>query len=127
MDIVHFFGISLTIPSLLSHVLVYWRTLPVRLTRSTLIHTSKMDFRVDEGLLGIHQIESDSTLAIHCITKGGGPWSIQATLYHIRHLITFDRDTISHIYRESNQVTDLLASKSWERRYYFEYSAQELP
>ncbi|KAL2497047.1 Uncharacterized protein Adt_22597 [Abeliophyllum distichum] len=28
-------------------------------------------------------IESDSTLAIHCIIRGGGPWSIQATLSHI--------------------------------------------
>ncbi|KAL2518747.1 Retrotransposon [Abeliophyllum distichum] len=56
-------------------------------------------------------IESDSTLVIHCIPRGGGPWSIQATLHHIRHHLTFDRDTISHIYREGNQVADLLASE----------------
>ncbi|KAL2492075.1 Uncharacterized protein Adt_27703 [Abeliophyllum distichum] len=36
-------------------------------------------------------IESNSTLAIHCITRGGGLWSIQATLRHIGHLLTFDR------------------------------------
>ncbi|KAL2492109.1 Uncharacterized protein Adt_27737 [Abeliophyllum distichum] len=60
-------------------------------------------------------IESNSTLAIHCITRGGGPWSIQATLRHIRHLLTFDRYTISHIYREENQVADLLASEGWDR------------
>ncbi|KAL2465179.1 hypothetical protein Adt_41030 [Abeliophyllum distichum] len=67
------------------------------LTRSTLMDASKMDLRVDEGLLEIHQrlvlsdlwIESDSALAIHCITRGGGPWSIHATLRHIRHLLTF--------------------------------------
>ncbi|KAL2512503.1 Uncharacterized protein Adt_18103 [Abeliophyllum distichum] len=47
-------------------------------------------------------IESNSTLAIHCITKGGRPWSIQATLSYIKYLLTFDRDTISHIYREGN-------------------------
>ncbi|KAL2533869.1 RNase H family protein [Abeliophyllum distichum] len=47
-------------------------------------------------------IESDSTLAIHCITRGGEPWSIQATLRHIRHLLAFDHDIISHIYREDN-------------------------
>ncbi|KAL2493162.1 Uncharacterized protein Adt_28790 [Abeliophyllum distichum] len=40
--------------------------------------------------------------------RDGGPWSIQATLCHIRHLFAFDRDTISHIYREGNQVVDLL-------------------
>ncbi|KAL2506934.1 Uncharacterized protein Adt_22555 [Abeliophyllum distichum] len=72
-------------------------------------------------------IESDYTLAIHCITRGGGPWSIQVTLCRIRHLLTFDRDTISHIYREGNQVADLFASEGWDRRCYFEYSAQDLP
>ncbi|KAL2464857.1 Ribonuclease H domain [Abeliophyllum distichum] len=30
--------------------------------------------------LSVLWVESDSTLAIHCITKGGGPWHIQATL-----------------------------------------------
>ncbi|KAL2526397.1 Uncharacterized protein Adt_11451 [Abeliophyllum distichum] len=72
-------------------------------------------------------IEADSTLAIHCITKGGGPWSIQATLRHIRHLLASDCDTISHIYREGKQVADLLVSEGWDRRCYFEYSAQDLP
>ncbi|KAL2503882.1 Uncharacterized protein Adt_19503 [Abeliophyllum distichum] len=101
------------------------------LTRSTLMDASKMDLRVEEGLLEIHQrivlsdlwIEADSTLAIHCITRGGGPWSIQAILRHIRHLLTFDHDTISHIYREGNQVADLLALEGWDRRCYFEYNA----
>ncbi|KAL2471141.1 Retrovirus-related Pol polyprotein from transposon TNT 1-94 [Abeliophyllum distichum] len=51
-------------------------------------------------------IESDSTMAIYYITKGGGPWSILATLLHIRLLLAFDRDTISYIYRKSNKVTD---------------------
>ncbi|KAL2512747.1 Uncharacterized protein Adt_18347 [Abeliophyllum distichum] len=72
-------------------------------------------------------IESDSTLAIHCITRGGLPWYIQATLCHIKHLLTFDRGTISHIYREGNQVADLLTSEGWDRRCYFEYSTQDLP
>ncbi|KAL2481154.1 Uncharacterized protein Adt_34120 [Abeliophyllum distichum] len=72
-------------------------------------------------------IESDSTLAIHCITRGGGHWSIQVTLRHIRHLLTFDRDTISHIYREGNKVADLLASEGWDHRCYFTYSTQDLP
>ncbi|KAL2505651.1 Ribonuclease H protein [Abeliophyllum distichum] len=56
-------------------------------------------------------IESDFTLVIHCITRNGGPWSIQATLRDIRHLFAFDCDTISHTYREGNQVADLLASE----------------
>ncbi|KAL2527535.1 Uncharacterized protein Adt_12589 [Abeliophyllum distichum] len=41
-------------------------------------------------------IESYCTLAIYCITRGGGPWSIQDTLHHIRHLLAFDHDSISH-------------------------------
>ncbi|XP_022853772.1 uncharacterized protein LOC111375202 [Olea europaea var. sylvestris] len=47
-------------------------------------------------------IEVDSTLAIHCITKGGGPWTIQGILRRIRDFICFDRDTVSQIYREGN-------------------------
>ncbi|KAL2525897.1 Uncharacterized protein Adt_10951 [Abeliophyllum distichum] len=77
--------------------------------------------------LSVLWVESDSTLAIHCITKGGGPWNIQATLRHIRHLLALDRDTITHIFREGNQVADLLASEGWDRRYYYEYSSQDLP
>ncbi|KAL2470317.1 Heat shock 70 kDa protein 17-like [Abeliophyllum distichum] len=76
--------------------------------------------------LSVLWVESDSTLAIHCITKGGGPWHIQATIRHIRHLLTLDRDTITHIYREGNQVADLLASEGWDRRCYHEYSSQDL-
>ncbi|KAL2516624.1 Uncharacterized protein Adt_12871 [Abeliophyllum distichum] len=83
---------------------------------------------VEEGLSEILLwVESDSTLAIHCITKGGGPWHIQATLRHIRHLLAPDRDTITHIFREGNQVADLLASESWDRRCYYEYSSPDLP
>ncbi|KAL2491819.1 Uncharacterized protein Adt_27447 [Abeliophyllum distichum] len=77
--------------------------------------------------LSVLWVESDSTLAINCITKGGGPWHIQATLRHIRHLLALDRDTITHIFREGNQVADLLASEGWDRRYYYEYSCQDLP
>ncbi|KAL2527183.1 Uncharacterized protein Adt_12237 [Abeliophyllum distichum] len=77
--------------------------------------------------LSVLWVESDSTLAIHCITKGGGPWHIQATLRHIRHLLALDRDTITHIFREGNQVADLLASEGWDRRCYYEYSSQDLP
>ncbi|KAL2505032.1 RNase H domain-containing protein [Abeliophyllum distichum] len=77
--------------------------------------------------LSVLWVESDSTLAIHCITKGGGPWNIQATLRHIRHLLALDRDTITHIFREGNQAADLLASEGWDRRYYYEYSSQDLP
>ncbi|KAL2511002.1 Uncharacterized protein Adt_16602 [Abeliophyllum distichum] len=72
-------------------------------------------------------IEADSTLAIHCLTRGGGPWSIQATRLYIGHLLAFDRDTISHIYCEGNHVADLFASEGWDRRCYFEYNAQDLP
>ncbi|KAL2485051.1 Uncharacterized protein Adt_29807 [Abeliophyllum distichum] len=77
--------------------------------------------------LSVLWVESDSTLAIQCITKGGGPWHIQATLRHIRHLLALDRDTITHIFREGNQVADLLASEGWDRRYYYEYSSRDLP
>ncbi|KAL2479953.1 Uncharacterized protein Adt_32919 [Abeliophyllum distichum] len=113
MDITPLFGISLTTPSLAPPVLVYWRT-PSGGSYKRLV------------LLDLW-IESDSSLAIHCITRGGGPWSIQATLRRIRHLLTFDRDTISHIYREENQMADLLVSEGWDRRCYFEYSAKDLP
>ncbi|KAL2465905.1 Uncharacterized protein Adt_41756 [Abeliophyllum distichum] len=77
--------------------------------------------------LSVLWVESDSTLAIHCITKGGGLWHIQATLRHIRHLLALDRDTITHIFREGNQVADLLASEGWDRCYYYEYNSQDLP
>ncbi|KAL2531244.1 Ribonuclease H protein [Abeliophyllum distichum] len=90
---------------------------------------------VDEGLSKIRQrlgltilwVESDSTLAIHCITKGGRPWNIQATLCHIKHLLVLDRDTITHIFREGNQVANLLASEGWDRRCYYEYNSKDLP
>ncbi|KAL2481107.1 Uncharacterized protein Adt_34073 [Abeliophyllum distichum] len=65
-------------------------------------------------------IEADSTLAMYYITRGGGRCSIQDTLRYIRHLFTFDRDTISHIYREENQVADLRASECWDRCCYCE-------
>ncbi|KAL2464859.1 Uncharacterized protein Adt_40710 [Abeliophyllum distichum] len=77
--------------------------------------------------LSVLWVESDSTLAIHCITKGGGPWHIQATLRHIRHLLALDRDTITHIFREGSQVADFLASEGWDRCCYYEYSSQDLP
>ncbi|KAL2511702.1 Uncharacterized protein Adt_17302 [Abeliophyllum distichum] len=54
-------------------------------------------------------IETDSTLAVHCISRGGGPWVIQSMLRRIRQLLSFDRDTVSHIFREENQVADSLA------------------
>ncbi|KAL2518268.1 Uncharacterized protein Adt_14515 [Abeliophyllum distichum] len=41
-------------------------------------------------------IETDSTLAVHCISRGGGPWVIQSILTCIRHLLSFDRDTVFH-------------------------------
>ncbi|KAL2461817.1 Uncharacterized protein Adt_45237 [Abeliophyllum distichum] len=75
----------------------------------------------------IYRLSPNFTLAIHCITKCGGPWSIQATIRHIKHLIAFDRDTISHIYHEDNQADDLLVSESWDLRCYFECSALDLP
>ncbi|KAL2542136.1 Uncharacterized protein Adt_03114 [Abeliophyllum distichum] len=56
-------------------------------------------------------IKVDSTLAIHCISRRGRPWYIQATLRQIRHLIAFDCDTISHIYRESNPVATYLLQR----------------
>ncbi|KAL2474837.1 Uncharacterized protein Adt_35573 [Abeliophyllum distichum] len=131
MDITPLFGISLTTPSLSPPVLIYWRTPP---EGSYKVNT---DGRVKDGLVSGGEIIRDSSsqcvraffssYAIHCITRGGGPWSIQATLRHIRHLLTFDRDTISHIYHKGNQVDDLLASEGWDRRCYFAYSAQDLP
>ncbi|KAL2541605.1 Uncharacterized protein Adt_02583 [Abeliophyllum distichum] len=35
-------------------------------------------------------IETDSTLAVHCILRGGGPWVIQSILRRIRYLLSFD-------------------------------------
>ncbi|KAL2498957.1 Uncharacterized protein Adt_24507 [Abeliophyllum distichum] len=59
-------------------------------------------------------IETDSTLAVHCISRGGGSWVIQSMLRRIRHLLSFDRDTVSHIFREENQVADSLAFEGWD-------------
>lgn len=50
----------------------------------------------------------DSIVAIHCITRGGGPWMIQSILRHIRDPISFNREKVFHIYREENQVADSL-------------------
>lgn len=52
-------------------------------------------------------IEVDSSL-VYCIICSGGPQSIQATLKHISHLLSLDSYTISHIYRERNQVANSL-------------------
>ncbi|KAL2519778.1 Uncharacterized protein Adt_16025 [Abeliophyllum distichum] len=38
-------------------------------------------------------METDSTLVVHCISYGGGPWVIQSILTRIRHLLSFDQDT----------------------------------
>ncbi|KAL2526229.1 Uncharacterized protein Adt_11283 [Abeliophyllum distichum] len=61
------------------------------------------------GLSRIHKIYGLSPTLLWPFTarQSGGHWSIQATLRHIRHLLAFDRDTISHIYREDNQLTNL--------------------
>ncbi|KAL2490800.1 Uncharacterized protein Adt_26428 [Abeliophyllum distichum] len=47
-------------------------------------------------------IETNSTLDVHCISRGRGPWVIQSILRRIRHLLSFDRDIFSHIFREEN-------------------------
>lgn len=47
-------------------------------------------------------VYADLSVAIHCITRGGGPWKIQGTFRQIRDLISFDRDMVSHIYRKEN-------------------------
>ncbi|KAL2472343.1 Ribonuclease H protein [Abeliophyllum distichum] len=130
MDIAPLFGISLTISSLPPPVLVYWRTPLVRYYKVNTDGCVKDGFSSGGRIIRDSSdlwIESDSTLAIHCIIRGGGPWSIQAILRHIRHLFSSERDVISHIYLESNQVADLLASKGWNRRCYFKYSAHDLP
>ncbi|KAL2531288.1 Uncharacterized protein Adt_04639 [Abeliophyllum distichum] len=122
MDITPLFGISLTTLSIPFSVLIYWR---IPLVESYKVNTNgcvkdgfASEWEIIRNLSDLW-IESNSTLAIHCITRGGGPWSIQATLRHIRNLIAFDRDTISHIILEGNQVTDLLASENWNSRCYF--------
>ncbi|KAL2505042.1 Uncharacterized protein Adt_20663 [Abeliophyllum distichum] len=35
-------------------------------------------------------IETDSTMAVHCISRGGDSWVIQSILKRIRHLLSFD-------------------------------------
>ncbi|KAL2512769.1 RNase H domain-containing protein [Abeliophyllum distichum] len=128
IDIAPLFGISLTTPSLSSHVLVYWRTPLVGSYKVNIDGCVKDRFAsggeiindssgqcvhvffssygecpileaelraILDGIILAQRIvlsdlwiELDSTLAIQCITSGGRHWSIQATLHHIRHLIT---------------------------------------
>jgi ribonuclease HI len=80
----------------------------------------------DLGLSDIW-IEADSTVAIHCITRGGGPWDIQGILRQIADIVSFDRDMVSYIFREGNQVADALATEGWHHRRYQEYGPAELP
>ncbi|XP_022866063.1 uncharacterized protein LOC111385868 [Olea europaea var. sylvestris] len=135
-----FFGISLTCPLPPPPIMVVWRTPPVGSFKINTDGCVKDGFASAElraildGLLlarglGISAIwlEADSTLAIHCITKGGGPWSIQGILRQIRDFICLDRDTVSHIYREGNQVADSLASEGWDHQRYQEYGPLDLP
>lgn len=65
-------------------------------------------------------------MAHHCITKDGGPWAIQNILSQIKHILTFDRDTISHTYREENQVIYSFASEGWDQCKQ-EYGPPDLP
>ncbi|KAL2459896.1 Ribonuclease H protein [Abeliophyllum distichum] len=135
MDIAPLFGVTITTPSPPPpSILVFWSTPPVGSYKINTDGCVKDGFASGGGIIrdsdlgkSVLWVESDSTLAIHCITKGGGPWHIQATLWHIRHLLALDRDTITHIFREGNQVADLLALEGWDRCCYYEYSSQDLP
>jgi ribonuclease HI len=80
----------------------------------------------DLGLSDIW-VEADSSVAIHCILRGGGPWTIQGILRQIVDCLSFDRDTISHIFREGNQVADALATEGWHHRRYQVYGPTNLP
>ncbi|KAL2506484.1 Uncharacterized protein Adt_22105 [Abeliophyllum distichum] len=138
MDITPLFGISLLTQSILLPVLVYWSTPPVRSCR---VNT---DGCVKDGFASGGKIIRDSLgqcvrafFSSYCecpILKAELRAILDsiilarriAAVRHIRHLIAFDRNTISHIYREGNQVVDLLASKGWNRRCYFEYSIQDI-
>ncbi|KAL2526562.1 RNase H domain-containing protein [Abeliophyllum distichum] len=79
---------------------------PIRLT---LMVASKTALLVVEGLLEIRLVSvfELSTLSMVIALS----WTIQDTLRHIRHLLVFYRDTVTHIYREGNQVADSLASE----------------
>jgi ribonuclease HI len=80
----------------------------------------------DLGLSNIW-VEADSSVATHCILRGGGPWNIQGILRQIVDFLSFDRDTISHIFREGNQVADALATEGWHQRRYQVYGPSDLP
>lgn len=63
------------------------------------------------GILGIW-VKADLIIAAYYISRSGGPWAIQGTLIYIRHLISFDYDTISHIYQEGNWLQNHL-TRGW--------------
>lgn len=47
-------------------------------------------------------VETDLTIAIHCISTGGEPWTFQSIRRQISELISFNKDIVFHIYGERN-------------------------
>lgn len=72
-------------------------------------------------------VEAYSTVAIHYITRGSGLWPFRWILKQITDIISFDRDMVSHIFREGNLIIDVLATKGWHHRRYQEYGPADLP
>lgn len=71
--------------------------------------------------------EVDSSVDIRYIIKGGGPLAIQGILEKIAYFISFDKNIVSHNYREENQVVDALAANGWNHLRYQTYGQADLP
>ncbi|KAL2506296.1 Uncharacterized protein Adt_21917 [Abeliophyllum distichum] len=140
MDIAPLFGVIITTSSPPPPTLVFWRTPPVG---SYKINT---DGCVKDGVASGGGIIRDSSgQCIRAFFSFYGDCTILEaelraildgiilaqrlglSVLWVEHLLALDRDTITHIFREGNQVADLLASEGWDRCYYYEYSSQDLP
>ncbi|XP_022891851.1 sodium/hydrogen exchanger 7-like [Olea europaea var. sylvestris] len=102
-------GVSLNLPSSAHPILIFWCI----------------------STMGSHKINTDGSTKDGFANDGGnywdgGPWAIQNILSQIKHILRFDRDTISHTYREENQVIDSFASEGWDQCKQ-EYGPPDLP
>lgn len=72
----------------------------------TKLGLSWMEFHLLIDLNSLIWMEVELFVAVHYITNGGGPCTIQIILGQTKHHLSIDRNTISHTYREGNQSAD---------------------